>query len=57
MDRVFFFNLCLQCLALIHQDVLEVVPFVTDEDDLSHSICNDLADTFIVGFCSDYMTP
>lgn len=57
MDRVFFFNLCLQCLALIHQDVLEVVPFVTDEDDLSHSICSDLADTFIVGFCSDYMTP
>ena len=48
MDRVFFFNLCLQCLSLIQQDVLEAVSFIADEDDLNHSICSDLADNFIV---------
>lgn len=48
MDRVFFFNLCLQCLSLIQKDVLEVISFVADEDDLDHSICSNLADNFIV---------
>ena len=48
VDRVFFFNLCLQCLSIIHRDVLDAVSFVADEEDLNHSVCSRLADCFIV---------
>lgn len=48
MDRVFFFNLCVQCLSLLDESILEFVHFIVDEEDLNHSICCDLADGFAV---------
>ena len=50
VDRVIFFNLCLQCLSIIHRDVLDAVSFVADEEDLNHSVCSRLADCFIVRY-------
>lgn len=53
MDRVFFFNLCVQCLSLLSPFVLDHPGFICTETDLSHSNCMDLADSFIVSlFCS-----
>ena len=43
MDRVFFFNSCIQCLSLLNPDILNTIPFAEDDMDLTHSNCNDLA--------------
>lgn len=48
MDRVFFFNMCVQCLSLLDENILEIVHFIVDEEDLNHSLCCDLADGFAV---------
>ncbi|KNB44228.1 coiled-coil domain-containing protein [Blastocystis sp. subtype 4] len=54
MDRVFFFNLCVQCLSLLDESILEFVHFIVDEEDLNHSICCDLADGFArVGYTAE----
>ena len=48
MDRVFFFNLCVQCLSMLSQSVLDHPGFICTETDLSHSNCAELADAFII---------
>lgn len=48
MDRVFFFNLCINCLSIIDAEVVDRIQFVIDENDLTHSICLLLVDEFIV---------
>ena len=48
MDRVFFFNLCVQCLAMLSPLVLDHPGFICTEADLSHSNCVELAESFIV---------
>ena len=43
IDRVFFFNICIQCLSLLNQDILNTISFAEDDMDLTHSNCNVLA--------------
>ena len=50
IDRVFFFNLCVQCISMLSPPVLEDPGFVCTEDDLSYSNCCSLADAFIVQY-------
>lgn len=48
MDRVFFYNLCINCLSIIDPEVVNRIHYVIDENDLTHSICLLLVDEFIV---------
>ena len=57
MDRVFFFNLCINCLGIVDPSVYDMVQQVGDELDLSHSACVLLVEQFMVSmytFCFYY---